>query len=55
MRNQKIEEQTQPATIDITKLADVTGGCAACGNPGGQCAFQRQQQAQAPAPTQRAQ
>jgi hypothetical protein len=38
-----------PETIDTIQLTGVTGGCAACGNPGGQCAFaQRRPQQAAP-------
>jgi hypothetical protein len=29
-------------TIDTAKLEDVTGGCAACGSPGGVCQLQGQ-------------
>ena len=37
-------------TIDTTKLAAVTGGCAACGNPGGQCRLKQQQPGQQQGP-----
>jgi hypothetical protein len=39
MRNATTDTKTLPATqtIDTAKLDDVTGGCAACGTPGGVC------------------
>jgi hypothetical protein len=41
MTKSKPESKTE--TIDTAKLENVTGGCAACGNPGGACQLQQQQ------------
>lgn len=33
MRTKKTEKTSAPATIETIQLDNVTGGCAACGNP----------------------
>jgi hypothetical protein len=44
MRTTKTETEAKTETIDTAKLKDVTGGCGACGNPGGVCQLPRQNQ-----------
>jgi hypothetical protein len=41
--NNKTKPEATTETIDTAKLEDVTGGCAACGSPGGACRLQQQQ------------
>jgi len=42
MKTENKNQTETTETVDIAELENVTGGCAACGNPGGVCQLQKQ-------------